>query len=271
MKISSPRYCVASQTELEGDAEALCHGLSQMQRWQHASCKIFPRVYLFLRGSTKGAHRQLPLQEASEWALRPKLCPWRNSIFISSSLQLHMTPPDLSGCPTQLQPTSFPSAGTCQETPRLPSGCRRSGGSGRRTASSPFWTLWFYYLTEQKVFLICHGPLWRGLVGAVALPSVPGWLGPVCCSSAASGIPPELSRHQAPPQQGHALSDWRRNHKTITEQPSRAHTWWLSLFWQQSSQNWAGNSVRSMPWDKGMPKVGIPVIEYVSHICAMHK
>lgn len=48
---TSAKCCVASQTELEGDTEALCHGLSQMQRWQHASSNIFPRVCFFLRGS----------------------------------------------------------------------------------------------------------------------------------------------------------------------------------------------------------------------------
>lgn len=137
--------------------------------------KIHPAASLlglvsFWGAAKTAAHRQLPLKKPQNEPSSPN-CAQKENPF-SSLLPSSCTWPLLI-CLGVLHNCSQPHFPLLEPARKLLGsclGCRHSGGL------LPLPVLLFgprgYYLTEQKVLLISHGLLWRGIMGVLALSSV---------------------------------------------------------------------------------------------------
>lgn len=282
---TSAKYCVASQTDLEGDTEALYHGLFQMQRWHRGPCKILASVCfinrkhqtIFLWGAAKTEHTGSYPCKKPENEPFSRNCAQKETPF-SSLLPLSCTWPLLAcpGNPCSCSQPHFPLLEPARKLPRSPSCCRRSGGSRRCAPSSPFRTLWLLPHWPKSPYNQPWSALKRTRRGG-GTPSLRRGRRAIETDVLFISCIRDVTRAQEASGSTSARAHFVPIEEGIVKQsPQTAgllhvHTCWLSLFWQRSNQNWAGNSASSEPWDKGMPKGGIPVIEYVSHINAMHK
>lgn len=198
-----------------------------MQGWQHGSSKSL-LTFLSLKENTR------PSFSERQWKRSTQAVTSARSLRMSpptqtvprKRLHFHLRFPPAARDPSWLAQASHAAAANlislCWNLPgKFHAPLRIVGAQVAPVTALP--VLLFgpcgYYLTDQKVFTITHSLLWRGLVWAVALPSMQrltdNWnlyaihLLLQGSNQSSTGIRVNLNK-------GSLCPDWRRNRKTIT-------------------------------------------------------